>query len=67
MSGRSPLRTAATGTIVVILATVVLAADQFTKYLALQNLPLEAAGARHRQLSDLLPHQERRGGVLARQ
>jgi len=35
------LRTAAAGTIVVILAALVLAADQFTKYLALQHLPLE--------------------------
>ncbi|WP_029145121.1 signal peptidase II [Microbacterium luticocti] len=38
---RAPLRTAAAGTIVVILAAVVLAADQFTKYLALQHLPPE--------------------------
>ncbi|QAY61580.1 signal peptidase II [Microbacterium protaetiae] len=41
MSGRAPLRTATAGTLVVILATLVLAVDQFTKYLALQHLPLE--------------------------
>lgn len=41
MSGRAPLRTAAAGTIVVLLATLVLAVDQFTKYLALQHLPLK--------------------------
>jgi len=41
LTGRAPLRTAAAGTIVVILAALVLAADQFTKYLALQHLPLE--------------------------
>jgi signal peptidase II len=41
LSGRAPLRTAAAGTITVILAVLVLAADQFTKYLALQHLPLE--------------------------
>ena len=33
--------TAAAGIIIAILAALVLAADQFTKYLALQNLPLE--------------------------
>jgi signal peptidase II len=41
LTGRAPLRTAAAGTIAVILAVLVLAADQFTKYLALQHLPLE--------------------------
>ncbi|SFS03222.1 signal peptidase II [Microbacterium sp. cf046] len=41
MPGRAPLHKAAAGTIVAILAALVLAADQFTKYLALQNLPLE--------------------------
>lgn len=41
MTGRAPLSKAAAGSIVAILAAVVLAADQFTKYLALQNLPLE--------------------------
>ena len=38
MSDRAPLRTWAAGTIVVILAIVVLAADQFAKYLALAHL-----------------------------
>jgi signal peptidase II len=41
LTGRAPLHKAAAGTIVAILAALVLAADQFTKYLALQNLPLE--------------------------
>ncbi len=41
MPGRAPLHKAAAGTIVAILAALVLAADQFSKYLALQNLPLE--------------------------
>ena len=41
MTGRAPLHKAAAGTIVAILAALVLAADQFSKYLALQNLPLE--------------------------
>ncbi len=41
MTGRAPLPQAAAGTIIAILAALVLAADQFTKYLALQNLPLE--------------------------
>jgi signal peptidase II len=41
LTGRAPLHQAAAGTIVAILAALVLAADQFTKYLALQNLPLE--------------------------
>jgi len=41
LPGRAPLHKAAAGTIVAILAALVLAADQFSKYLALQNLPLE--------------------------
>jgi signal peptidase II len=41
LPGRAPLHQAAAGTIIAILAALVLAADQFTKYLALQNLPLE--------------------------
>ena len=41
MTGRVPLRQAAAGITIAILAILVLAADQFTKYLALQNLPLE--------------------------
>jgi signal peptidase II len=41
LTGRAPLHRAAAGTIVAVLAALVLAADQFTKYLALQNLPLE--------------------------
>jgi signal peptidase II len=36
---RPPLRKAAAGTLIAILAVLVLAADQFTKYLALQFLP----------------------------
>ena len=43
MTGRAPLHKAAAGTIVAILAALVLAADQFTKYLAIQNLPPEQA------------------------
>lgn len=39
MTGRAPLRQAAAGTIIAILAVLVLAADQFTKHLALENLP----------------------------
>lgn len=39
MPGRAPLHKAAAGTIIAILAVVVLAADQFTKYLAIENLP----------------------------
>ena len=38
MSGRAPLRTAAAGTIIAILAVAVLAADQFSKLLVLQQL-----------------------------
>ncbi|WJL95396.1 signal peptidase II [Microbacterium sp. ET2] len=41
MTGRTPLHRAAASIIVVILATVVLAADQFTKYLAIQSLPYQ--------------------------
>lgn len=41
MTGRPPLRKAAAGTIIAILAVLVLAADQFTKHLALENLPYE--------------------------
>ncbi len=41
MTGRPPLHKAAAGLIIALLAVVVLAADQFTKYLALENLPYE--------------------------
>lgn len=41
MTGRAPLRQAAAGIIIAILAVLVLAADQFTKHLALQNLPYQ--------------------------
>jgi signal peptidase II len=41
LAGRAPLRTAAAGIIVAVLAALVLAADQFAKYLALTHLPLE--------------------------
>jgi len=41
LTGRPPLRPSAAGTIIAVLALVVLAADQFTKYLALENLPPE--------------------------
>lgn len=41
MTDRPPLRKAAAGIIIAFLAVLVLAADQFTKYLALENLPLE--------------------------
>jgi signal peptidase II len=41
LTSRAPLRTAAAGTIIAILAALVLAADQFTKYLAIENLPPE--------------------------
>jgi len=43
LTGRAPLHKAAAGTIVAFLAALVLAADQFTKYLAIQNLPPEQA------------------------
>lgn len=41
MTSRTPLRPAAAGTIVAILAILVLAADQFAKHLALENLPYQ--------------------------
>ena len=41
MTGRPPLHKAAAGIIIALLAVLVLAADQFTKHLALQNLPYE--------------------------
>lgn len=41
MTGRAPLRHAAAGTLIAVLAVLVLAADQFTKHLALENLPLQ--------------------------
>lgn len=41
MTGRAPLGKAAAGTIIAGLAVLVLAADQFTKFLALQNLPYQ--------------------------
>ncbi|GAA3901311.1 signal peptidase II [Microbacterium invictum] len=41
MTGRAPLRAAAAGSIIALLAVLVLVADQFTKYLALQNLPFQ--------------------------
>lgn len=39
MTARTPLRHAAAGALIAILAVTVLAADQFTKHLALENLP----------------------------
>jgi signal peptidase II len=41
LADRPPLRKAAAGAIIAFLAVVVLAADQFTKQLALENLPYE--------------------------
>ena len=41
MIARPPLRKAAAGTLIALLAVLVLAADQFTKHLALENLPYE--------------------------
>ena len=41
MRSRAPLRQAAAGTLIAILAGVVLAADQLTKYFAIENLPPE--------------------------
>ncbi|MEN2741201.1 signal peptidase II [Microbacterium sp. X-17] len=41
MADRAPLRASAAGILLAILALLVLAADQFAKYLALQNLPLQ--------------------------
>ena len=55
LTGRPPFVQAAAGTIIAILAVLVLAADQFTKYLALENLPLEEPVAGPRRLPDLLP------------
>ncbi|MDA4895220.1 signal peptidase II [Streptomyces sp. MS2A] len=40
MPGRRPLHRSAAGAIVAILAAVVLAADQFVKYLTIEHLPL---------------------------
>jgi signal peptidase II len=41
LTGRPPLRQAAAGITIAILALVVLAADQLAKHFALQNLPLQ--------------------------
>jgi signal peptidase II len=41
LSGRRPLRRSAAGAIVAILAALVLAADQFVKYLTVANLPVQ--------------------------
>ena len=41
MTDRAPLRTAAAGVTIAILAVLVLAADQFAKHIALTSLPLE--------------------------
>ena len=41
MTGRPPLHKAAAGTIIAVLAVLVLAADQFAKHLALENLPYQ--------------------------
>jgi signal peptidase II len=41
LTDRAPLRKAAAGITIAILAVLVLAADQFTKYLAIANLPPE--------------------------
>lgn len=41
MTDRNPLHRAAAGTTIAILAVTVLAADQFTKHLAIQGLPPE--------------------------
>ena len=43
MEGRTRLRPTTAGIVIAILAVVVLAVDQFTKHLALQNLPYERA------------------------
>lgn len=43
MTGRAPLPAPAAGTIIAILAALVLAADQFTKHLAIENLPYREA------------------------
>ena len=41
MEGRTRLRPTTAGIVIAILAVVVLAVDQFTKFLALQNLPYQ--------------------------
>jgi len=41
LSGRAPLRPAAAGTLIAILALTVLAADQLAKHFALENLPYQ--------------------------
>jgi len=41
LSGRAPLRPAAAGTLIAILAVTVLAADQLAKHFALENLPYQ--------------------------
>ena len=41
MTGRAPLHRAAAGITIAVLAVLVLAADQFSKYLAIENLPPE--------------------------
>ncbi|RLK49648.1 signal peptidase II [Microbacterium telephonicum] len=41
MAARKPLRPAAAGTLVAVLAILVLAADQFAKHFALENLPYQ--------------------------
>jgi len=41
LSGRRPLPRSAAGAIVAILAALVLAADQFVKYLTIENLPYQ--------------------------
>ncbi|MGP3535076.1 signal peptidase II [Microbacterium sp. RD1] len=43
MGSRAPLRKAAAGTLIALLAVTVLAADQLTKFLAIQGLPPEEA------------------------
>jgi signal peptidase II len=51
LSGRPPLRAAAAGTTIAILAAVVLAADQFSKHLAIEGL---TPGTTRPVLGDLL-------------
>ena len=41
MTDRTPIRPAAAGTLIAVLAVLVLAADQFTKHLALTHLPYQ--------------------------
>ncbi|QMU98457.1 signal peptidase II [Microbacterium esteraromaticum] len=43
MAGRRPLRRSAAGAIVALLATLVLAADQYVKHLTIENLPKHEA------------------------